>query len=131
MPPTRMIISCPYHILWSHQPSRSSAYHPLYHCIDDRILNLSTETAANIKMGIQIPFVIIEVKHLKLNQFSDGSNHLGSGKCCCGTVGTVGCPLRYPFLLARSMWFTIGGGDLKSETKQKLFSFKTVSLFDV
>ena len=36
--------------------------------------------------------VIAEVKHLELNQFSDGSNLLGSGKCCCKQVRDVPSP---------------------------------------
>ena len=35
--------------------------------------------------------VISEAEHLELNQFSDGSNLPGSGKCCCRKVGTMGC----------------------------------------
>ena len=44
---------------------------------------------------------ITEVKHLELNQSADGSNLLGSGKCCCRKVGTMGRPLWYLFALAR------------------------------
>ena len=36
-----------------------------------------------------------KIKHLEVSHFSDRSNILGSGKCCCGKVGTIGCPLRY------------------------------------
>ena len=42
---------------------------------------------------------ITEVKHLELNQFSDGSNSLGSGKCCCRMVRNMGCPFEIPFSL--------------------------------
>ena len=31
-------------------------------------------------------FMITEVKHLDFNQFSDGSNLLGSGECCCRAI---------------------------------------------
>ena len=34
--------------------------------------------------------VITEVKHLELNQFSDGSTLQGSGKCFCRKVGNMG-----------------------------------------
>ena len=34
--------------------------------------------------------VITEVKHVELNQFSDGLNFLGSGKSCCRKVWTEG-----------------------------------------
>ena len=59
--------------------------------------------------------VITEVQDLDLNHFSDGLNLLVSGKCCGRKVGTMGCPLRYPFPLARSIWFTIRA-DLKKKS---------------
>ena len=40
--------------------------------------------------------VINEVKHFELNQFSDGSNLLGSGKCCRRKVGNLGFPFEVP-----------------------------------
>ena len=51
--------------------------------------------------------VITEVKHLELNQLSDGSNLLGSGKYCCRKVSIMGCHLRFPFPLARCIWFSM------------------------
>ena len=44
---------------------------------------------------------ITEVKHLELNQFSKRLHRLGSGYCGCIKDGTKGCPLWYPFPLAR------------------------------
>ena len=45
--------------------------------------------------------VITQVKHLEPNQFSDGANLLGSGKCCCRKVGNIDCPFEILFPLCR------------------------------
>ena len=43
-------------------------------------------SAADVKMEISVKKTIIEVKHLKLNQFSVGEYLLERGKWCCRAI---------------------------------------------
>ena len=43
--------------------------------------------------------VFLLVLMFSVLMFSDGSNLLGSGKCCCRKAGTMGCPVGIPFPL--------------------------------